>query len=212
TPTRWATRVSMLGKITVRTANTAKAMISRRRTASCFAPRLASSHAMIPMIPTTSSSWMMTVRLPTPRAGPRARRSGAPIGSALAVLLVGGGRAVAEDQTGRAGPVLGGGDVAAVHDQLHAGHVLRGELCVLGVVGLDDDEVRRLTRGVGVPAETGELVLVVEGVVHGDLRATGAQRLDHGEHTGERGLLHPGPVGGAEHHSLHPLEGAKQPG
>src|SRR5699024_5026772 len=63
--------------------------------------------------------------------------------SGLVGLLVGGGGAVAEDEAGGAGPVLGGGDVAAVDDQLHAGHVLGAELAVLGMVGLDDHQVRR---------------------------------------------------------------------
>src|SRR5699024_8551493 len=141
---RFATRLSMPGNSTVNTANTAKAMISRRRTASCFAPRLMNSQATITTIPSTSSSWMMKVRFPT-RVGPSPRISScSPIGSALLRLLVGGGGAVAEDEAGGACPVLGGGDVAAVHDQLHPGHVAAAQVPVLGMVGLDDHQIRGL--------------------------------------------------------------------
>src|SRR5690625_7637757 len=90
---------------------------------------------------------------------------------------VGGGGAVAEDQAGGAGPVLGGGDVASVDQQLDAGHLLSGQLAVLGVVGLDDHQVRGLAEVVGGPAELRDLFVVVVGGVDCDLRATGAKRL-----------------------------------
>src|SRR5699024_4332771 len=212
TPTRFAARVSMPGNSTAATANTAKAMISRRRTASCFAPRLTKSHATITTIPSTSSSWTMKVRLPT-SVGPSPRISScSPIGSALLRLLVGGGGAVAEDESGRALPVLGRGDVAAVDDQLRAGDVGGAQRGVLGMVGLHDHQVRGLAHVVRSPAEPGQLLVVVEGVVHRDLGAALAQRVHDGEHAGERGLLHPGPVGGAEHHGLQPLQAAEQVG
>src|SRR5699024_11524213 len=102
---------------------------------------------------------------------------------------VGGGGAVAEDQGGGAGPVLGGGDVASVDQQLDAGHLLSGQLAVLGVVGLDDHQVRGFAEVVGGPAELRDLFVVVVGVVDGDLGAMRAQRLDHGEDPGEGGLL-----------------------
>src|SRR5690625_5509819 len=93
-------------------------MISRRRTASCLAPRLTNSQETIPTIPSTSSSWTMMVRLPT-SVGPSPRiRSCSPIGSGLLRLLVGGGGSVAEDEAGGALPVGGGGDVACVDQQL----------------------------------------------------------------------------------------------
>src|SRR5699024_355827 len=114
--------------------------------------------------------------------------------SDLVSLQVRGGGTVAEDEAGRTGPVLSGGDVAAVDDQLHTGHVLRAEVAVLGMVSLHDHEVRGLSHVVRGPAESGQFLVVVEGVVHGNVRAVLLQCLDHREHTGERGLLHAGAV------------------
>ena len=90
-------------------------------------------------------------------------------------------------------------DVAAVDDHLDAGEVGGGQLAVLGVVGLHDDDVGRVAEGVGRPAVPGELLGGVHRVVHGDLGPGGPQGLDGGEDAGERRLLDPAAVGGTEH-------------
>ena len=116
-----------------------------------------------------------------------------------------------DGQAGGARPPGGVGGAAPVQQEAHSGQVDGGELAVGGVVGLDDGEVDLLPQVVGGPAEGGQLVVGVHGVVDERLGAGRAQGLHDGEDAGEGGLLHAPAVRGAQHHGAQARQRAEGP-
>ena len=80
------------------------------------------------------------------------------------------------------------------------------------MVGLDDGDVDLLPQVVGGPAEAGQLLVGVHGVVDEDLGAGLAQGLHGGEDPGEGGLLDLAAVGGPQHDDAQALERAEHLG
>gem|GEM_PF-4973670 len=74
------------------------------------------------------------------------------------------------------------------------------------MVGLEDRGINRLTQPVGSEPERREFLVGVHRIMHQYFNALGLQDLDGGEHTRERGLLHPAPVGGAQYHHTPALQ------
>src|SRR5712691_1939600 len=103
-------------------------------------------------------------------------------------------------------------DSAAIHQRADARQIRRHEGLVLGVISVHDHGVTRLADAVRLQPELAQLALAVERVMHHRGGTAQGKLADDGEDAGERGLLHAGPVGSAEHGHAEAGQPSGQPG
>ena len=80
------------------------------------------------------------------------------------------------------------------------------------MVGLDDGDVHRLAKVVGLPPEGRQLVVGIQRIMNAHLRPGLAQRTGDAEDAGESGFLDPAAVGGTQDRDAQALEGTEQGG
>src|SRR5690606_3749994 len=105
-----------------------------------------------------------------------------------------------DDDSRDSGPGTGIGCITAVEEEPHAGDIGGSKLAVLEMIGLQDGEVRLVSKRIRLEAEHAKLLVAVERIVNPHLRAARCERVHRGEHPRERRFLDSAPIRRTQHY------------